>query len=366
MKQKIATPRPRSKSLHHSAINLTGAPRAVVSIFPGLTVCSPVLEAWALPTAIELLQELQLSDSDRQSIQEGNIVQWSATEGSDRELALGMAMLAKTKSDNIAPLFREAAAFKSVSAIIAYGKIGGEGTVADFAGVKLEPNGEKEARRYLEAEPGDDLNLDTKEIAAFRALKSGSKDGAVPIQKVETLIREGLLARFQAYRSKGLAGIAPYARKSGRQTLAGEELTIATKQSKLMAKHLPAVYNALLNYPAIKFKEADELEEQFFWVTIEVFGRPTYVLSHRLRFRIGEAFVVVDRHYYASHDYNSLQQAAVGLPTTNGTVVSYLSRVSTDQVAGFGSSAKHPVSRALMEPYLKDLLEALRAKAEKQ
>jgi hypothetical protein len=40
--------------------------------------------------------------------------------------------------------------------------------------------------------------------------------------------------------------------------------------------------------------------------------------------------------------------------------------VSTDQVAGFGSSAKHPVSRALMEPYLKDLLEALRAKAEKQ
>ena len=42
----------------------------------------------------------------------------------------------------------------------------------------LAPNGEKEALRYLEVEPGDDLNLDAKEMAAFRALNSASKDGA--------------------------------------------------------------------------------------------------------------------------------------------------------------------------------------------
>jgi len=40
--------------------------------------------------------------------------------------------------------------------------------------------------------------------------------------------------------------------------------------------------------------------------------------------------------------------------------------VSTEQVAGFGSSMKHSASRVLMTPYFKDLLEALRAKAEKQ
>jgi hypothetical protein len=277
-----------------------------------------------------------------------------------------MAMRAKTKTENCVALFREAAAFKNVSSITAYGKIVGEGTVADFAGVKLAPNGEKEARRYLEAEAGDDLNLDAKEIAAFRAMKAASKDGAVPIQRVEALIREELLARYKAYHAKGLAGIAPYARKGGRQTLASDELSIATKESTLVAKYLPSVYNALLNYPSIKFKEADELEEQFFWVTIEIFGRPTYVLSHHLRFRIDEAVVVVDRHYYASHDYNSLQQGALALPAKDDIVVTFLSRVSTDQVAGFGSSVKHPVSRVLMAPYLKDLLEALRAKAEKQ
>jgi hypothetical protein len=250
--------------------------------------------------------------------------------------------------------------------ITAFGKIEGEDTVADFAGVKLAPNGEKEARRYLEAEPGDDLNLDAKEIAAFRALKAARKESAVPIQKVEALIREGLLARYQAYHAKGLAGIAPYARTSGRQTFPSDELSIATKELPLVAKYLPSVYHALLNYPSVKFKEAEELEEQFYWVTIEVFGRPTYVLSHHLCFRIGEAIVLVDRHYYASHDYNALQQGALALPTKDDTVVTFLSRVSTDQVAGFGSSVKHPVSRVLMTPYLKDLLEALRAKAEKQ
>jgi hypothetical protein len=366
MKSRTTKSKFYSSIRHYCVVNLLGATRAVLSMWVGLALCSPVLEASALPAAEELLQELQLSDSDRQSIREGKIVTWSETEGSDRELALGMAMLAKTKTENCVALFREAAEFKHVSAIIAYGKIVGGGTLADFDGVKLAPNGEKEARRYLEAEPGDDLNLDAKEIAAFRALKSASKDGAVPIQKVETLVREGLLVRYQAYHAKGMAGIAPYARKMGHQTLASDELSIATKQSKLVAKYLPSVYNVLLNYPAIKFKEAEELEEQFFWVTIEVFGRPTFVLSHRLRFRIGESFVMVDRHYYASHDYNSLQQGALALPTKDDILVTYLSRVSTDQVAGFGSSVKHPVSRALMGPYLKDMLEALRAKAEKQ
>jgi hypothetical protein len=134
--------------------------------------CSPVLEASALPTAEELLQELQLSDSDRQSIREGKVVTWSTSEGSEREIALGMAMLAKAKPEKLVAFFREAAAFKNVSVITAYGKIEGEGTVADFEGVKLAPNGEKEARRYLEAEPGDQLNLDAKEIATF-----GNADG---------------------------------------------------------------------------------------------------------------------------------------------------------------------------------------------
>ena len=374
MKSRITKAKSCSPILHRCVVNLLGATRTVVSICVALVLCSPVLDASALPPADEVLQELQISDSDRQRIREGEIVTWTATEGSDRELALGMALLVKTKAENLTDLFREAATFMNIKVITGFGKIGNlgfgkienEGTLADFAGVTLAPNGEKEARRYLKVEPDNDLNLDAKEMAAFRALNSASKDGAVPIQTVEALIREGLLARYQAYHTKGLAGVAPYARKSGPHLLASDELSIATKQSKLLAKYLPSVYDVLIKYPATTLKQGEEFEEQFLWINSEVFGRPTFALSHRILFQVGEAYVFVDRQYYASHEYNCLQQGAAALPTGDGTVVVYLSRVSTEQVAGFGSSMKHSASRVLMTPYFKDLLEALRAKAEKQ
>ena len=101
-------------------------------------------------------------------------------------------------------------------------------------------------------------------------------------------------------------------------------------------------------------------------MTIEVFGRPTYVLLTTCVFESARPLSSLIATHYASHDYNALQQGALALPAKDDTVVTFLSRVSTEQVAGFGSSVKHPVSRVLMTPYLKNLLEALRAKAEKQ
>jgi hypothetical protein len=83
-------------------------------------------------------------------------------------------------------------------------------------------------------------------------------------------------------------------------------------------------------------------------------------------FQVGEVYFASDRHYYTSHDYNSLQQGVTALPTKDGTLVITLVRVSTDQVGGFGSSAKHSISRALMGPYFDRLYETLRAQAEKK
>ena len=356
-----------SVSFHHWFMTYRIVTCVAVSIWIGLTFNGPILEAATLPTADEILQGLPLSDSDRADIRQGKIVKWTTSEGSDRELALGMVLLAKTKSANLVELFREASAFKVESAITAHGKIACDGTLADFAGVKLEPNGEKEARRYLEAEPGEELNLDAKEMAAFHALKSTGVDGAVPVSKVEALVRQTLLSRCQAYRAKGLSGITPYERKQGQQLLVSDELSVSLKQMKLLAKYAPSVYDVLLNYPAAKTKDGQELvEEQFYWLNLDLFGRPTYVLSHRMLFRVGEIYFASERHFYTSHDYNSLQQGVTALPTKDGTLVVTLIRVSTDQVGGFGSSAKHPISRALMGPYLKDMYEALRAKAEKK
>jgi hypothetical protein len=320
----------------------------------------PAAGAVELPTVDEVMKELKLSESDQEKVRHGEIVDWSPTEGSDRELALGMVFLVKAKTEDLAQVYRQALSLKEVSVITAHGRITGEGTMADLAGVALQPNAEKEAKRYLNAEPGDELNLDTKEMAAFQALKSAGKNGTVPVKLVEEHIRQGLLARYQSYHKQGLAGIAPYERGGKDQRRAGDELLLSTKQLSGVAKHLPTFHNFLLNYPnGLTKDEAKNLEEFFYWLNIDVFGRPTYVLVHRILYHVGDAAMAVERQYYASHDYNSMLQGIAVLPTKEGSFLFYIGRVSTDQVGGFTSAALHPVSRAIAAPYIKDMFRDL-------
>ena len=338
-----------------------------VSIWIGVTFNGSILEAADLPTADEVLQELHISDSDRDNIRQGKIVEWSTREASDRELAFGMAFLVKAKPEDLVEMYREALVLQNISVIMAHGQLTGQGAMADLAGVALQPNGEKEARRYLNVKPGDELNLDAKEMAAFQALKAGGDADAVPVQKVEELVRQGLLARYQAYRTKGLSGIAPYERADGHQRSAGDELVLSTKELTGVAKHLPAFYNFLLNYPkGLNKDETKNLEEYFYWLNIDVFGRPTYALVHRMLYRVGDAAFAIERQYYTSHDYNSMLQGFASLPTKDGMFLFYIGRISTDQVGGFGSSMKHPASRAITAPYIKDMLRLVQTKAAKQ
>lgn len=123
----------------------------------------------------------------------------------------------------------------------------------------------------------------------------------------------------------------------------------------------------MLNYPnGLTKDEAKNLEEFFYWLNIDVFGRPTYVLVHRMLYHVGDAAFVIERHYYASHDYNNKLQGVAAIPTKDGIFLFYVGRVSTDQVAGFTSGALHPLSRAITAPYIKDMFKSVQAKMKKQ
>jgi hypothetical protein len=312
--------------------------------------------AMAVPTAEELLKALPLSDGERKDVLKGEIVRFTTKEGSDRELALGAVLLVPKVPENLVPLWREAVVFKLVGAVKAFGEIPDKAKVGDFAEVKLQPNGEEEANRYLKAEPGDTLNLDSKEISAFQALKAKGGGQA----EVEGLVREQLLARYKAYREKGLSGIPPYARGKDKKFQLSEDLLLATNEAKLLAKYFPSFHQTLLKYPA---NQPKQLENRFNWANVDVFSRPTLVLSHRMLFQEGDAYVVVDRHFYASHEYNGLQSIGAAFPAKEGSLLVSLYRISTDGVAGFGSSTKHPVARGLMGPYFEEIFEGIREKA---
>jgi len=62
-----------------------------------------------------------------------------------------------------------------------------------------------------------------------------------------------------------------------------------------------------------------------------------------------------------SHGYNTSQAITGLIPVPEGTVVFYRSRVSTDQVAGFGSSVKKGIGRGVMAKQLKEIFKRSRA-----
>ena len=110
----------------------------------------------------------------------------------------------------------------------------------------------------------------------------------------------------------------------------------------------------------LRGKAGGGLEEHFYWLRYDLDGRPNYTLRHRLALPVGEFFAVADREFYVSHGYNTSQAFAGLIPVPEGTLVVYRSRVSTDQVAGFGSSVKKGIGRSVMAKQLTDIFERSR------
>ena len=331
-----------------------------IGIMPMVSLMPP--EAYAGPNVEQVLADLQFSDGEKSQIMEGEIVQWTTTESSEREVVVGKAVLVRGKQPNeTIEIFRQAIGLTLDPDVRAFGKITGTGTTKDFAEVMLEPNGESEAERYLEAEPGDELNLSSKEISGLKALNVKGQSTADKKRVVEKLLRNQLLSRYKSYHAEGLTGILPYARGRGKEVWAADELVEATMAAKVLAKHAPTFFEVLLKYPDAK---PPGLEEWYYWVNYEVSSRPNFILLHRLALQAADSFIVGERHFFVSHEYNSLQAVGGLLSCKEGALAIYLYRVSTDKVAGFGSTFKRAAARMLMGRQIGRLFEKLRVVAE--
>jgi hypothetical protein len=306
------------------------------------------------PRAQALLSALPFTATERQKILDGGLVTTASPDSaSNRELAITMAFLIADPPADLVAKFRTAADYTRDETVTAYGAIR-DGTVADFAGVTLKPAGVAEARRFVDVQPGLDLNLSMAEIAAFSALGDDAS-----VDAVETELRKRLLARYQAYREHGLAGVAPYARADGKESKPGDELAKAATTSHVLAQEAPEVVRALLDYPRTQPANA---KQSFFWVNFAIDGRPTLSLTHRMSLTQSDGtYVLVDRHYYVSRSHNDLQIVAGVFPVDEGALVVYSNRTVTDQLGGFGAGTKQALGRKIMSSRIATLFSEIRS-----
>jgi hypothetical protein len=306
-----------------------------------------------IPDAPTLLAAVGLTPDQVQQVMAGQIVRGAIQPASERELVTAVAFMVPTSPSQFVADLKAGLGTKVDPDTLASGVFRGAGSAADLAKLTLDPGAQKRATAYTSATPGGDLNLSTEEIASFNKL-AGSD-----VPTVTAAVRSALLARQTAYRQQGLAGIAPYALKNGSRS-PGDELRTATQAAKALQRYVPAAYKMLLDYPNSK---PAGTEEVFRWAKINAHGTPTLTLTHSAYIPDGAGWVVVQRMYYVSTGFNSVQAIAGLLPVQGGTVVVYSNRTSTDQVAGFGGGTKRSIGSKLLESQLEALFKKAQSAA---
>jgi hypothetical protein len=339
----------------------------VAFLLPGAALL-PAASATSDPTSERVLHYLSFTPAEQDALRRGEITSHAVNELSDKELAITMAMLVPTKVADLLDFLRSGKALETDRDSLAHGVIpidaSGHFDEAALAGVVLDPSEGKEVRNLLESGPGSSYNLSDAELRTFADLRRtfpAKERGKDPrcAEAVVSAYRKVLRDRLAAYLDRGLSGVDPYVRDGETRADPADELRKAAGAARFLEQWYPQVFAAFLDFP-----KADQsgIENRFLWLKQTVQDRPTFILSHRtLCIRDGIA-VAAERQFYVGHSYNSLQILVGLVPMEGKTLVVYLNRTSSDQVAGVLTGTRHGVGRHIMEKEIRGQFEDVRAK----
>ncbi len=289
------------------------------------------------PTPAQVATTLGFNAAEIERIKGGEIVSKALKEGSDKELAGVLAAFFQKPVAELAGVALEGKMLESDPTIRAYRAWEPEDSADKaFADVGLDEKENGEAQIFLLAAAGSKLNLSAVEIGQFKNLKP---------EQVNAELRAMLKARYETYRQSGLKGIAPYARGGKKTASPAEELALAIRETMPAAPRQQDYFQALLNYPA---KPLPDVVHRFYWLKQTVENRPTFILAHRAERHSENGALLTEEQYFVGHSYNSNFIAGGCLAVEGGTLVFYVNRSFTDQVAGFGSGMKHGIGRGQM------------------
>ncbi len=204
------------------------------------------------------------------------------------------------------------------------------------------------------ARPGGSLHLSAAEIETLRD---------TPDTGLADAYRALLADRVREYIRAGFAGIAPYARRRGVSD-PGARLAAAAERLRLVRDASVSMDDALRSFPIVS---GDAVEHQFWWEMNEVEGKPTPTLLHRILHTDGDHAFIAGREFYVARSYNALH-VFVGLFTMEpaDTLVLYLNRTFTDQVAGVGSGVRHRIGRGMLVDEVSAMLAEARTELEQR
>jgi hypothetical protein len=307
----------------------------------------------------QTLDVRRLSPEQRRRLLDGDTIAYQVLETTETEIGAGVAMYLAVPLARAAEVLTSPDVVLKDPSITAWGLIPARATAAAFRGFKLTGGEQGEARETLEAEVGLRFNLTLAESETFRAARAapGCCDRAGTIETATAQWRMLLLRRAEAFQSRGLDGVAPYARRGGTSDPAAL-LRVAAGDARIVAPFAPRLGEALLRYPA---DQSPTSISQLYWVKRQVQGRPTPILLHHLVEVTSALAVYVERQFYVAHTYNASQILCAAVPYEDGVVILSSNRVSTDQVGGFGGDMKRMIGRRQLRAEIVKRFDRIRA-----
>ena len=322
-----------------------------------VATASPVV-AQEIPADIEgMVTYLGFRATDVRKLLQGEVIEVaeSLKEGSDKEMAVSVAIILPTTIEKAVEIIRTGRSFAVDPSVIEYRRMSRDApSEADFADLGYTADEVSEIQKLLRVKTGSQFNFSEAEVSRFRRLgkelkgKSARKDPSVR-EAVNAELRAVLLERYRAYREAGVDSIEPYSRGGKKRSSPAEELALAFNEDVLRDQRLAPLVREF-QQAWIKYPEggAKGIENDFFWAKTDVQDRPCFVLTHVMTHRDSEGALIAERQFYVGHDYNSLSLVMGAVPVEGGIVMFYRNRTFTDQVAGFGSGLKKGIGRGQM------------------
>lgn len=312
-----------------------------------------------VPAAVadEALDLRPSAGDQRRRLLRGEVVAYPMIETSEKELAIAVGLYVTGPVSRLRDAFGSVDESSQDAAIAGYGAIPDGAGVEAFSAIRFTAGQLGEAQELLEARPGSQWNLSRRELDAFQALPSRAGREAT-LDVINRQYRLLLLERWRAYRSAGLTGIAPYARRGDAIADPAAQLRAAASDAAALAQAAPLLQEALLRYPTTVWPASSS---RFLWVRRTLQGRSAVALAHQLVAVGPDLAVQVERHFYVGHSYDASQTISGGLPYQDGTLVFSINRVWTEQVAGIGSEMKRAIGRRQLRTETVRRLERLRA-----
>jgi hypothetical protein len=321
---------------------------AAVVLMLLLPVASPGAEASKAPDgkslAGKLLSYLGLDQGKRAQLESGDVVH-NGLSGRDQLpeeiVAAGAMLLVKApEAGVVVDAFLHAETFLRIHRVQRFQALaGGSVELGALSTMPLPDVGR--LQEFVKA-PARNLNLNTAEAEKLQSLSPTAGDLE---SRVRTTLAEIFATRLNAYARQGLPGVQPYVRANGEVVSPAVELRNAIRGLAFLADEFPGFVDAL-GAPA---SEANSrLTRQYYWMDRRVDNDNVLALSAELRRRDARGAIGADVHFYASREYNAMLTLIGVIPYGEDWVVFAINHTLTDQVRGFGSSARRAIGRDLV------------------